>query len=453
MPISKTKSVSKVQEAVSNFSVYSDHIQQLLLDLAQSPSSRLSDNLASEILNGRAASALQKLVPLHVRRKEGLFFTSTQLSNKIAERLAPKLKVGVRLLDPACGAGNLLLACAKYLPVGASLKETLHLWSNSIIGYDLYPEFIRAAQFRLAFLAASNHLNEAEAICHIDPTNIFKKLIVGDFFSRVIPDDVNCIVVNPPFGYMDTSIDCLWATGKIQHAAHFLEKLFHIAHKDQHIVAILPDVLRSGTRYGKWKSIISNMCSSLEIEIAGRFDENTDVDVFILNAVVGNTSDSKFEWADFQETHAATKHVVGDFFEVRVGSVVPHRDRIEGPLHPYIHARTASAWQTIRQIREDRQYAGRVFAPPFVVVHRTSSPSDKSRCIATLIDIDQQVAVENHLLVLLPKDNSIESCHLLLDVFRSEKSTEWLNHRIRCRHLTVSSLRELPWLGKIPSER
>ncbi|HIH98549.1 MAG TPA: SAM-dependent DNA methyltransferase [Thermoplasmata archaeon] len=453
MPVLKTQSVSEVQEAVTHFSVYSDHIQQLLLNLAQSSPSSLPDDLVSAILNGQATSALQQLVPLHVRRKAGLFFTSTPLANKIAKRLAPKLRTGARLLDPACGAGNLLLACAKYLPVGANLAETLRLWSNSIMGYDLYPEFIRATQFRLAFFAASHHFDEGEAIRHIDPAFIFDKLIVEDFFSHVIPDDVDCIVVNPPFGYIDASADCLWATGKVQYAGQFLEKLFHITHKDQHIIAILPDVLRSGTRYRKWRSLVAGMCSSLEIEMAGRFDGNTDVDVFILNAVVGNTSEFMIKWPDFQQRNVDTKHIVGDFFQVHVGSVVPHRDPIEGPLYPYIHARTAPAWQTIRQIREDRQYAGRVFTPPFVVVHRTSSPSDKSRCIATLIDIEQHVAVENHLLVLLPIDNSIDSCRLLLDVFRSEQSTDWLNQRIRCRHLTVSSLRELPWLGKIPSER
>jgi hypothetical protein len=450
MPVSKAQSASEVQEAVTHFSIYSDHIQQLLLDLARSSPPSLSDDLASAILNGQATSALEQLVPLRTRRKEGLFFTSTQLANRIAERLAPKLQTGVRLLDPACGAGNLLLSCAKYLPTGSNLVETLRLWSDSIIGYDLYPEFIRTAQLRLALFAASHHLDESEAICQIDPAHIFDKLIVGDFFSHVVSDDVDCIVVNPPFGYIDAPANCLWATGKIQSAGHFLEKLLHIARKDQYIIAILPDVLRSGTRYCKWRSMVSDMCSSLEIETAGRFDGNTDVDVFILDAVVGNASESVVKWPDFQQKNLNTEHVVGDFFDVHVGSVVPHRDPIEGPLRPYIHARTAPAWQTIRQIIEDRQYAGKVFAPPFVVVHRTSSPSDKSRCIATLIDIGQNVAVENHLLVLTPKDNSIDSCLLLLDVLRSEQSTDWLNQRIRCRHLTVSSLKELPWLGKIP---
>ena len=189
MPTSKTYKVSAIEEAVTHFSSYSDRIQHLLLNLAQSSPASLPDESLSEILNGQATSALQKLVPIDARKKEGLFFSSTQLADRIAERLAPKLQTGVRLLDPACGAGNLLLACAKYFPVGVNLAETLRLWSDSIVGYDLHHEFIRATQFRLAFFAASHHLNESEAIRHIDPSSIFNRIIVGDFFAHTTPDD------------------------------------------------------------------------------------------------------------------------------------------------------------------------------------------------------------------------------------------------------------------------
>jgi hypothetical protein len=33
----------------------------------------------------------------------------------------------------------------------------------------------------------------------------------------------------------------------------------------------------------------------------------------------------------------------------------------------------------------------------------------------------------------------------LLRVLKSRKTDQWLNNRIRCRHLTVRSLNELPW--------
>jgi hypothetical protein len=218
---------------------------------------------------------------------------------------------------------------------------------------------------------------------------------------------------------MQAPEDCQWAAGKIQIAGWFLEKLLRTAPEGQHVVAVLPDVLRSGTRYRKWRDMLSRLCVSIDIELAGRFDTNTDVDVFILYAVA-------------------------DFFDVHVGSVVPHRDSLEGPSYPYIHARIAPAWQTIDHVSEERPYRGTVFPPPFVVVHRTSSPSDKNRCVATIVNEKREVAVENHLLVLLPHDKSLQSCKHLLEVLKSPQSSEWLNERIRCRHLTVEALRELP---------
>jgi hypothetical protein len=46
---------------------------------------------------------------------------------------------------------------------------------------------------------------------------------------------------------------------------------------------------------------------------------------------------------------------------------------------------------------------------------------------------------------LIPHDLSLESCKELILRLRSMETDEWLNERIRCRHLTVSALNELPW--------
>jgi hypothetical protein len=186
------------------------------------------------------------------------------------------------------------------------------------------------------------------------------------------------------------------------------------------------------------------MCSSIDIEPAGRFDENTDVDVFILHAVLGSKNNSSVQWLPPHLPARGTQPVVGDFFEVHVGTVVPHRDPLEGLSHHYIHARTAPAWQILDQLSEKRKYKGKVFTPPFVVVHRTSSPSDKNRCVATIVNTKYDVAVENHLLVLLPRDKSLYICKQIVKIFKSSDTNEWFNQRIRCRHLTVTAVRDLP---------
>ncbi|MCX5998814.1 MAG: N-6 DNA methylase [Chloroflexi bacterium] len=444
----ETCDTQEIERAVSQFSSYSDHIRRLLSDLALTTYHGSSEEVISGVLNGEAISALKQLVPIEVRRKAGLFFTSTQLADSVAARLAPRLRTGVRVLDPACGAGNLLIACARYLPTGSNLRQTLGMWSDFIVGYDLHQEFVRATQLRLTLLAASKHPEESKILRYLDPSSIFSGLTAGDFFANKRLSDVDCIVVNPPFGHISAPPDCQWSTGRIQTAGFFFERLLRLTYNGQHIAAILPDVLRSGTRYHRWRTMVSKACSSLEAEPIGRFDKDADVDVFILHAVVGGSARSSCEWPRLKVEDEDLPHVVGDFFEVRVGSVVPHRDPLSGPSYPYLHARTAPAWQTLQCINDERKYSGTVFDPPFVIVHRTSSPSDRYRCVATLVDEKRKVAAENHLLILKPKDRSLETCVELMDLLRLDETNDWMNHRIRCRHLTVSALRELPYWTK-----
>lgn len=136
---------------------------------------------------------------------------------------------------------------------------------------------------------------------------------------------------------------------------------------------------------------------------------------------------------------------MGDYFQVRVGSVVPHRHKLEGPLYPYIHAHQLPSWQSVEEIAESRNFSGTTFDPPFVVVRRTSRPGDKFRAIGTIITGKDPVAVENHLIVLKPSSNSLEDCFQLMEVLRHPQTNDWLNERIRCRHLTVTAMRNLPW--------
>ena len=67
------------------------------------------------------------------------------------------------------------------------------------------------------------------------------------------------------------------------------------------------------------------------------------------------------------------------------------------------------------------------------------------RCIGTLVTGKEPIAVENHFLVALPRDKKVGTCKKLLDVLRLESTSNWMNERIRCRHLTVGSVGDLPW--------
>jgi hypothetical protein len=88
--------------------------------------------------------------------------------------------------------------------------------------------------------------------------------------------------------------------------------------------------------------------------------------------------------------------------------------------------------------------------PPFVAIRRTSRPGDRHRAIGTLITALQPVAVENHLIALRPKDGTVKACRELLYSLKDDRTTHWLDERIRCRHLTVAALNELPWWHNVP---
>jgi len=190
--------------------------------------------------------------------------------------------------------------------------------------------------------------------------------------------------------------------------------------------------------------LIVKLSASIEVEQIGRFDADTDVDVFILHAVVGNANDIQKKWPCQLPITKGLTHRVSDYFDIHVGTIVPHRDTDEGTSYPYIHTKTTHPWETLERITEERVITKRAFSPPFVTVRRTSSPSDIYRCVATIINERRKVAVENHLIVLLPKDKSLLSCRQLMKIFKTKETNEWLNQRIRCRHLTVTALKELP---------
>jgi len=436
-----TKTDEVVIEAVEKFSMYSNEIEKILFESLEQSKRQISKSKISKMLNGETSDALKEIVPLEIRRSAGLFFTSTKLAFQVADFIAPILKKGFKIADPACGAGNLLIACAKYLPKCETFKETMEQWSNIILGYDLHPEFIRATKLRLSLLASSLHPEDKYNTSQFYSNKFFKDIKIGNVFDNNSFSRDTIITVNPPYGYMNAPEHCEWGSGKIQIAGWFIESLLKNSPDGQHIVAILPDVLRSGSRYLRWRKLLESYCSSGEIKLIGRFDKYTDVDVFIFHGIAGKNIGHKINW---KTEESVDNSKLSDFFDVHVGTIVPHRDKIEGEFYPYLHARSAKPWETLLCIPEKKQSLKKVFKSPFVVVHRTSSPTDKHRCIATVIDVKKEVAVENHLIVLRPKKGGVGNCKKLLKLLKAQETNDYMNKRIRCRHLTVSSIKSIP---------
>ena len=392
-------------------------------------------------LNGQAGDQLQALVPVQTRREHGSFFTGHELADRLLKHAdLTGIKTPV-FFDPTVGASDLLIASARRLGMKKQIARTIESWGTQLTGIDQQKEFIQASKARLVLLARSMHetFNEQK----MDWTSVFPNIRAGDaLYENALYERATHLVMNPPFAMMAAPKDCSWAKGKVNAAAVFMEHAVQHARPGTQILAILPEVLRTGTRYEKWQRVVTRMADVERVESAGLF-HNADVDVFILvlrKRKVAMPVGNAFRDAN----HRQTAQCLGDLFKVSVGPVVPHRDREEGALYRYLHAKNATPWNTLTRWPEKLNYKGTVFTPPFVVIRRTSRPGDKHRATASLVLGRTPVAVENHLIVCQPNDGKVRSCERLMECLKSSTVDEFLNVEMRCRHLTVGSVREIP---------
>lgn len=427
---------------------YSREIEQLAAKVSQGGMGDEAQKVVHDVLDGQPSRVLRHLVPLSQLRETGAFFTGRGLADEVTGSMLTGVTSGVTILDPACGAGDLLLASARHLPISGTLESTLELWSRSLKGFDVHPEFILLAKARLCILAVERG-TELTPSC-LNAEDWFPGIRVLDCLSarqRLL--DADYIVLNPPYSMTQAPPECEWASGLVSQAALFLQRVIDNASAGTELVAILPDVLRTGSRYSRWRESVEAHTRLDRVEIVGRFDALTDVDVFTVRMTVSPerrvNKERTGDWWVSQSGIETAAEAVGDYFDVRVGPVVPHRHPKVGPLLPYVHAQQLPTWRSVEAGSSFRRFGGTVFEPPFVVVRRTSRPGDRYRATGTVITGRSPVAVENHLLVLKPKSDSLADCLRLIENLRSPQTNDWLDERIRCRHLTVLALKELPW--------
>lgn len=421
-----------------DFNPYNTHLIEILRNIINDNNCHKSRVEALQCINGGTTQAALQLVGRQNARKYGIHFSGTTLSNLLIQ--STPIKETCKVYDPACGTGDLLISFSKRLITKKSLVETLAEWNNYIFGTDIFDSFIQTTKFRIALSAILRD-------CKIDITapedinTILTNISLGNGLeSNQYYGKADAIVTNPPFTALSYYHGATWGKKNISTAAAFIDKCITETKGGTSISAILPDVLRSGSRYGKWRKHVEAHSKNAFVKIYGEFNKHADIDVFLLNFTNSN-SESIIRWASLDMTQAKT---VGDLFDVSVGTVVPHRDIEEGSTYKYIHAKNTPSFSILNSICESRKHKGRTHSAPFIALRRTSSPRDKTRCIPTLVNHSGQVAVENHLIVLQPKDKSMESCLNLFNLITSKTITDWLNLRIRCRHLTVSSVKEIP---------
>lgn len=346
--------------------------------------------------------------------------------------------------DPACGAGNLLLAVARKCALNNTFDETIDAWSRRFGGSDIDAVFVRVAKLRLIFLAAYRHgLPELSEAYLEDLLSRFSEFYVGDYLHGGFGSEFDCIIANPPFAHVVVSDSCSWSSGRTQLAAVFIDKILERAKIGQKIVAVLPDVLRSGTRYDKWRRFVEVRVTEGRSLLYGRFAADVDVDVFFLDVVLSGINEDApcIQWVP-QRSAGTGRRRVSELYDVCVGAVVPFRLTGSGSEAPYITAKNCPPDGEV-SFASSISFDGRKVSPPFVVVRRTSNPSDRNRLVTTLITCDQPVAVENHLIVMRPKDSTVGSCLYLMERLRSQDALAQINEKIRCRHLTTKSIKDI----------
>lgn len=371
----------------------------------------------------------------------GSFFTGQKLATLTVNSLKKPITFSSVVLDPTCGTGNLLIECSRKLEIEKSLYETLKKWGKVLWGFDNHKTFIESCKLRLIIEAL---MRGSQKDCSINEAfRLLKNIKFKDAMTIKYNEikSVTHLVMNPPFNLWLSPKKGIWKKGKINAAALIFEYYVKLINFDCHITAILPDVLRSGTRYENFRTHIDEQISGI-CEIWGRFNKQTDVDVFVLS---GFKVENKGTVVWHQDISAPTK--LADKFDICIGPVVHYRDPEIGCEYPFLHAKNVKNWNEIINIEERRRFQGRVIEPPFVVIKRTSSPSDSFRASAAIINVnDKAVAVENHLIVLRPKSGELIDCRQLLTILASDFVNEYLNERIRLRHLTVNVIKSIPFL-------
>ncbi|WP_306326750.1 N-6 DNA methylase [Streptomyces venezuelae] len=396
------------------------------------------------LLDGHSAAELRRLVPLSYRRQVGAFFTPSNLKTRVTDVL--RGLPGDSFLDPACGAGDLLLAAADVLPIGSTLSETLKTWGGSLHGWDLHKEFTETARRRILLSAINRHHSQDGKVHKIsDLQSLFGNIKQSDA-HRQGQIRVDAVVLNPPFTPVRVPRECGWAQGKTSNAAvFFLDSLRHVKPAG-HIIAILPDSLRSGTNFTKWRALVESLTDVTHVERLGVFDPHTDIDVFLLVAQVRETSASERNSVAWWSKLPAGE-TVGNLYEVRVGTVVDNRDPHEGSSRPFLTARDLPSGSSMGIPERRRQFNGRLFSPPFVAIRRTSRPSEGTafRAAGVLVTGGEEVAVDNHLIVAKPRKGGVKACKALIKTLNTPLTNEILDDRISCRHLTVSAIKDIPF--------
>src|SRR5258708_302546 len=99
--------------------LFRPYVQTLaaLLDASAREGADVKQMELEAALDGQPSRELRRLYTTESLRNTGTYFTGSRLAHRLVNPFKPRLHNVERVVDPACGAGDLLVACARYLPL------------------------------------------------------------------------------------------------------------------------------------------------------------------------------------------------------------------------------------------------------------------------------------------------------------------------------------------------
>lgn len=392
---------------------------------------------------------VSKWIRASKRKAEGIYLTPSALAQTLVRPLWPHARRGERIGDPACGLGDLLLELLKALPRAGSLQARLIRAGAVLAGHDANPIFVEITRWRLALairLRGFRHQRLTKALVDESLSGITRR--------RLRPFDQldaswRHVVMNPPFARSPLPRNCPWGSGLASRAAWFTTLAFASLRPKPGatVAALLPESLRSGFRYSKWRTAVSKNAHITSSPAAGQFADDADIHCFVLR---GTVTTKLGRW---RRPRRSSKAVLSDQAVLRVGAVVPHRDPQTGNVARALDARLLRSAQLTTAKPDDscptlqlsclpsQARSSPPFMAPFVAIPRTSRPGESPRLRAVAVLGAGLVHVENHVIVVHPHGGNPQEFAAAL---RSAAVDRWVDKRIRMRHLPVGILKHLP---------
>lgn len=397
-----------------------------------------------------ARSVVYGVLDRDARRQHGVFFSGEDWALKMASLV--DVSRWDRFIDPSAGIGDLLLAITRKLPLMDTAHETLQNWAGVLGAVDLRSSFLEIAWARIQAVALSRHAEinqEPIGFCDYEKSRSEMPVTfqVSDFLQLELslrPRD--CVIMNPPYQRAEAPKGSVVGAGMRSAAALHLEHVIRNAPDGVGVLALIPDVIRSGSSYRAFRAWLSGRLDIKSFAAHGHFGESADVDVTILAGITRNKPAASIPSS--ANPSGVAEPLIEDLALVSVGPVVPHRAKEGGFLTGYLTTKNVPVDSEVLHPSELSRFNARLEKAPFLVVRRTSSPSDRRRARASIIRGNDWWLVENHLIILRPKKQTLEECRRLHAVLSDPRTDAWLNEKIRCRHLTISSIKGIPIWGK-----